>query len=230
MKAAVQLLILMFVSFSVIFYSCGDLLTDPETVSKNNLEFSYISSKDTSSKTTNIIILDNVKILIKDVTLVSETDDSSYFYKGLFVIYLNLKNTVTTFGSGLITPGSYDRIRYEVHKLELNEQSPDPEFSDSLGNYSVVAKGYFNGRRFTYKSSISAEQILNFPAKITLDTTSKGNVTMLVRPQIWFKKNNEYMDPRDPGNTNDIDNMIKNNINQNFRAFKDYDKNGIPDN
>jgi hypothetical protein len=230
MKTAVHLLILMFISISVIFYSCGDQLLNPDTGIKNNLEFSYTSSKDTSTQAKNIITLDNVKILLKDVTLISVAGDSSYFYKGQFIVYLDMNNTVNTFGSGLIFPGSYDRIKFEVHKPELNEPVPDPEFRDSSGNYSLVVKGHFNGKRFTYKSAKSAEQILNFPKIITLDTTSRGNVTLLIRPQIWFKKNNEYLDPSDPKNSNDIDDVIKNNMNQNFKAFKDYDKNGIPDN
>ena len=37
------------------------------------------------------------------------------------------------------------------------------------------------------------------------------------------------MDPFDPANMNDIDNNIKDNIKLNFKAFKDDDKNGIPD-
>jgi len=52
---------------------------------------------------------------------------------------------------------------------------------------------------------------------------------MIVKPYIWFIENGIYIDPRDPVNSNDIDNNIKDNINQNFKAFKDNDKNGLPD-
>jgi hypothetical protein len=52
---------------------------------------------------------------------------------------------------------------------------------------------------------------------------------MIVRPYIWFIKNDVYLDPRDPANSNDIDNNIKDNIKNNFKAFKDNDRNGIPD-
>ena len=52
---------------------------------------------------------------------------------------------------------------------------------------------------------------------------------MVVRPYIWFLKNGAYLDPRDPANSNDIDNNIKDNIKNNFKAFKDDDRNGLPD-
>jgi hypothetical protein len=52
---------------------------------------------------------------------------------------------------------------------------------------------------------------------------------MIVKPYIWFIKNGLYLDPRDTANSNDIDNNIKDNINNNFKAFKDDDKNGLPD-
>jgi hypothetical protein len=52
---------------------------------------------------------------------------------------------------------------------------------------------------------------------------------MIVRPYIWFIKDGAYLDPNNPANSNDIDNNIKNNINHNFKAFKDDDRNGVPD-
>ena len=42
-------------------------------------------------------------------------------------------------------------------------------------------------------------------------------------------KNGAFLDPKDPANSNDIDNNIKDNINHNFKAFRDNDRNGIPD-
>jgi hypothetical protein len=178
----------------------------------------------------NVLVLDTVKVLLKDIKLnVSSSNDSTNFKVGPYVLYLRLNTTVNSIGSALIPSGTYDKVKFEVHKLEPNETPPDSDFVDANGRYSVVCKGRFNGNIFIYKSQPSAKQILQFPNNLVI-TPSKTNVTLLVRPQIWFIKNNDYMDPNNSANWNDIDNNIKNNVRQNFKIFKDNDKNGIPDN
>ncbi|HEY5123987.1 MAG TPA: hypothetical protein VIK14_09655, partial [Ignavibacteria bacterium] len=178
----------------------------------------------------NILILDTVKILLKDIKLnVASTGDSSNFKVGPYVLFLNLTSNVNSIGTGYIPAGSYDKIQFEVHKLETNETPPDPDFRDSVGNYSVVVKGRFNGTPFVYKSTKSAKQKINYTTIVTLYTETKTNVTLLIRPQIWFIKDNDYLDPTNPVNWNDIDNNIKDNIKGNFKAFRDNNKDGIPD-
>ena len=198
----------------------------------NNLDVSYIGATDTADHAGNLI-LDTVKILLKDIKLnAASTDDSTNFRTGPFVLYINLSNPaiLQTIGSAYIPPGTYGKIKFEVHKLEGGESVPDPEFADSTNTYSVVAKGTFNGARFVYKSDKSAKQQLAFPNSLTVTTTS-SNVTIKIEPYIWFidQGTGMYLDPTLPSNHNNIDNNIKNNINANFKAFKDNDKNGLPD-
>ncbi|MBK7160060.1 MAG: hypothetical protein IPH77_16390 [Ignavibacteria bacterium] len=70
---------------------------------------------------------------------------------------------------------------------------------------------------------------MNFPTAVSVSPDIKSNITMVIKPYIWFISNGVYLDPRIPANSNDIDNNIKNNINNNFKAFKDDDRNGLPD-
>lgn len=209
------------------FYSCGDTTV---TTAPDNLTFSSMSSADSIGDTQNILVLDTVKILIKDIKLnVASNSDSSNFKVGPFVLFLNLSSSINTISSALIPAGSYDKIKFHVHKLEDTEAIPDPEFADANGRYSVIVKGTYLGNYFVYKSDKSAHQILNFPTSVPIVGTSLSNVTLVVKPFIWFIKNGVYLDPRDPANSNDIDNNIKDNINHNFKAFKDNDRNGLPD-
>jgi len=177
------------------------------------------------------LILDTVKILVKDIKLDLNTtsDDSTDFQIGPFVIFLNLSSNINLISSAIIPAGTYDKIKFEVHKLNDNEPVPDPEFADANGRYSVVVKGTYLGNYFVYKSTKSAHQILHFPIFVPITASYLSNVTMIVKPYIWFIKNGAYLDPREPANSNDIDNNIKDNINNNFKAFKDDDRNGIPD-
>ena len=210
------------------FYGCSDSTVTPQA---DNLSFSVTSSADSIGDSQNILILDTVKILLKEIKLnvANANQDSTNFKVGPFVLFLDLSSSVNFISSALIPAGSYDKIKFEVHKLNDNEAVPDPEFADANGRYSVIVKGWYLGNYFVYKSTKSAHQKLSFPTAISITSDYISNVTMIVKPYIWFIENGIYIDPRDPVNSNDIDNNIKDNINQNFKAFKDNDKNGLPD-
>lgn len=228
MKTRIHLYILALISISVVFYSCTELLTNPDA--NNNLSLGYAFSKDTPQNPENIITFDTVKILFKDFKLISGLGNSQYLDSGVFVICFKPNNIVNTFESKQINPDSYNRFMFEIHKAKPGENVTDPDFWDFMGNsYSVVVKGFFNQNRFVYKSSETANLTLCFPGVITLGKSEKTNVTLLIKPYMWFLRNNEYMNPSDPANAIDIDNNIKNNNGENFSAFKDNDRNGIPD-
>lgn len=216
---------------AVIFYlnGCSDKINTPSQA--DNVSFSYMAKSDTVDHV-GILVLDTVKLLLKDIKLnVSSSSDSTNFKTGPYVIYLDLMSSlVTTVGSAYIPPGTYDKVQFEVHKLNTNEVVPDPEFNDGNNTYSVIAKGSYNGIRFVFKSDQSAKQKLNFPNSLIV-TTTMSNITLSVQPYIWFIDTNTslYLDPNDPNNHNTIDNNIKDNIKANFKAFKDDDKNGLPD-
>ncbi|MBK7253435.1 MAG: hypothetical protein IPI04_05835 [Ignavibacteria bacterium] len=143
--------------------------------------------------------------------------------------FVNLTSNINLITSAIIPSGSYDKIKFEVHKLNNDEAVPDPDFADVNGRYSVIVKGKYLGNYFVYRSTKSAHQILNFPTAVSVSPDIKSNITMVIKPYIWFISNGVYLDPRIPANSNDIDNNIKNNINNNFKAFKDDDRNGLPD-
>lgn len=222
-------LILAILIFAAGFYGCSESsVNSPQT---DNLSLSVMSSADSTGDSQNIIILDTVKILIKDIKLnvANNNPDSTNFKTGPFVLFLNLTSGINEISSAIIPAGTYDKIKFEIHKLNNNETVPDPEFADVNGRYSVIVKGRYLGNHFIYRSDKSAHQILNFPGDISITSDILSNITLLVKPYIWFIRNDVYLDPRDPSNSNDIDNNIKDNIRSNIKAFKDNDKNGIPD-
>jgi hypothetical protein len=228
-KNKISLLILAVVISAAGFYGCNDSTTVAPTT--DNMSFSGMSSMDTVGDSQNILILDTVKILIKDIKLkLSNTnEDSCNFKVGPFVLFLNLTTGVNVISSAVIPAGEYRKIKFEIHKLNDNEAPPDPEFADANGRYSVIVKGRYLGNYFVYKSTKSAHQILQFPADVPISMTYATNITLVVRPYIWFIKNGMWLNPFISANSNDIDNNIKDNINHNFKAFKDNDRNGYPD-
>lgn len=197
--------------------------------SDENLDFSSVGSTEMLDNTGNMLEIDNVKILLKDIKLnVSNSSDEVNFKTGPYVIFLNLNSSVNVITSAQIPAGIYDRVKFEIHKLNDNEVLPDPEFADANGRYSIVVKGWFNGNYFIYKSKKSAHQILSFPGMLRM-TELKTNITLQVKPYIWFLSNGIFLDPEVSSNSNDIDNNIKDNINNNFKIFIDSNRDGMPD-
>lgn len=174
--------------------------------------------------------LDTVKILLRDIKLRNQNGmDSLNIKVGPFIVYLNLAGTTTDFAIGEIPPGSFDRIKFEIHKIEASQTVADSEFkegTDESLRYSVIVKGKYNTVPFVYKSRKSAHQDLKLTEPVTVDQGGVANLTIIVDPNTWFVKNNTVLNPADAANENDIDNNIKDSFKQ---AFKDNNHDGHKD-
>ncbi len=221
-------LIAVFAFNSYYLQGCGE---DSVTTQADNVDFSSMSTGDSIGSDIGILVLDTVKVLIKDIKLnvANINQDSTNFKVGPYVLYLNMASSVNIISTAYIPPGTYDKVKFDIHKLGDTENPPDPDFADVNGRYSVVVKGRYNGISFIFKSDKSAHQKLTFPGNLQVSASGKSNITLQVKPYIWFIKNGLYLDPTDPANESDIDNNIKDNINNNFKCFVDNDRNGLPD-
>jgi hypothetical protein len=228
LKYGMSAILITLIITSAAFYSCKDNVS---TIEADNLSISGQSSQDSIGDIQNILILDTVKILIKDIKIkvANSSEDEKNFKVGPFVLFLNLNSDLNEISTALVPMGTYRKVKFEIHKLEDTEAIPDPEFADANGRYSVIIKGQYLGVYFVYKSTKSAHQILQLPADMPISVGAVTNITLTVKPYIWFIKDNAYLNPMDPANSNDIDNNIKDNIKNCFKVFKDDDRNGIPD-
>jgi hypothetical protein len=177
-----------------------------------------------------IIELDTVKILIRDIKIKSKSGtDSTSIKVGPFVVKLNLTGNTTDFAVSGIPANSYDRIKFEIHKIEASETLSDPEFregTDESLRYSVIVKGKFNTVPFIYKSRKSAKQDLHLENPVTVDENGIANLTITVDPFTWFTDGTNIIDPTNPANENDIDNKIKESFK---KAFRDNNHDGNED-
>jgi len=212
-----------------IYYSCDD----SGIATNDTFELSSFGTQD-STLLDNTIFIDTVKVLFKDIKLnVSHTNDSNNFKTGPLVVYFKTGG-ITSLGTAELPAGSYDKIKFEIHKLTSTETPPDPEFADTA-LYSVIVEGRWldstnNTFPFIFKSGVNAHQILAFPDSLIIATGVICNVTILAKPYIWFRSSNgTWLDPRDSNNKNEIENNIRNNVNSNIRAFKDNNRDGQPD-
>jgi hypothetical protein len=199
------------------------------TQTSDNTEISMMSSPGvTDHSPINALVLDSVKVLIKNIKLnvSAASSDSVNFKTGPFAVKLNLNSSVNLFTTAMIPEGTYDKVKFEIHKLEDGEvANVDTSFSFAGGRYSVVVYGKFNLVPFIYRSTKSAHQKITFSPAATVNSQTKSNITLSVQPYTWFWNGADYIDPMLVSNENDIDNRIKTS----FKAFRDNDRNGTPD-
>lgn len=209
--------------------ACKD---DPVAPAGNSVAVSFYTDYSAFSKQlADTLIIDSVKILIKSVKLKpANGNDSTDIKAGPFVVRLNANNTLHSLGSNSIPAGTYDRVRFRVHKPEANEAFVDTAFFNGTAEdqrFSVIVMGKFNGVPFVYRSKKSADQSIVFNPAVTIGATGSENLTLLVNPYAWFKNSGGWLNPDHGANENDIDNNIKSSF---FRAYKDSNRDGRPDN
>lgn len=207
------------------FSACDTTETTNGTVS-----LSFSNNTALQKPNASVIELDTVKILIRDIKIKSKSGtDSSSIKVGPFVVKLNLIGTTTDFAIGNIPAGSYDRIKFEIHKIEASETLSDPEFregTDESLRYSVIVKGKHNTLPFIYKSRKSAKQDLKLETPVTVEENGIANLTITVDPFTWFSDGTNTLDPTDPANESVIDNNIKESFK---KAFRDNNHDGDED-
>ena len=193
--------------FAFTFYSgCDSTEINDSTVSVI-LSLSNITQKISDD----IIQLDTVKILLRDVKIKNQSGNDEVNIKaGPVVVYLNLNGGTTNFAVNNIPPGSYDRIRFRIHTLEDSEIPPDPEFKEGSLRYSVIVKGVYNSVPFVYKFRKSVHQDLKLEIPIQVMNSSAANLIITVdHPLGWFYKDGILMNPNNTENQNDINNNIE---------------------
>ncbi len=181
---------------------------------------------------TDTVIVDTAKILIRNVKFKNSVDEDSQDFKiGPFVVYLDLTGGVHNIAIGAIPPGTYDRVKFKIHKPEDNETPPDPEFKIGTGGnerFSVIIKGRYHDSSFVYRTKKDIEQEMNLnPPLVIVDSLSNVNVTLLVNPSGWFRdQNGAFLDPTLESNEDEIDDNIRDSFK---KAVRDDDEDGDDD-
>ena len=185
-----------------------------------------------------LLVIDSVKLMVKDLKLYSEDqngndENETVFSTGPFIIKIDPNVKQLNYVTGVILhPGTFNKVKFEIHKLGGNEIPPDPDFLDSNGRYSVIVKGSFSDMPFEYKSKISANQKLHFQKPLVIiQEKASSNLTIELNPYMWFMGDDgNVLDPNNPANRFIIDDNIKDNIRRPFmRIFVDDDHDGNPD-
>lgn len=225
-KGAMQKLSVLFMLSLFIFVGCDN----PSEVQDNSLSVTLFSEGSLQKVQNGTLQLNSVKVLIRKLEFKSANSNDFHDIKvGPFVVQINPNGIKTGVLINDITPGLYERVKFEVHKLEDFETPPDPDFIDGNSGserYSAVVEGIFNNSPFVYKSQRTTYQELEFPTPVIIDNNMSVNLTITVNPYSWFFEEGVYLDPSDPSNESEIEMNLEHSFKD---AFRDNNKDGRPD-
>ena len=130
-------------------------------------------------------------------------------------------DTVKVFLTEPIPAGTYDKVKFEFHRFngsEVAQYTGDTVFGDFVQDdrWSVIVEGMSyeggTGTPFTYRSDITANLSLKFPADLVVAEDETAVVIVEIDPVAIFKSGNGVLNPTDNSNESKIDNAIKSAI------------------
>jgi hypothetical protein len=176
----------------------------------------------TAGPTCDSVLISRVRFVFSDMKMhldgADSSDDKGVVQTGPFIMDYR-PGMIIHNDSASIPVGTYDRIKYEIHKLKDGEDDAaiaDPDFADFVkdgARYTYIIEGViYNGNNasaFTFYSSKNENLNLSFDIPITVIDGGYAPVTLQFDPTMIFKQGSKPLDPRYEENRNDIEKMVK---------------------
>lgn len=165
----------------------------------------------------------------------ADEDGCHSFNAGPYLLGLPLGTEVTRAFSVAVDTGTFDELRIKLHKPEDDSGDPrDIEFLNQHPEFdkiSIRASGSFNGQPFVFETDVNAEQEMEFnPPLVITDAATNVDVTIRVDLTGWFANGaGGLVDPGTANKGGPNDNLVRDNIKDSFRAFRDDDRDGHED-
>lgn len=172
-------------------------------------------------ETVDSLEITRVRFLIKELKLQRANSDTVSGDKKVKVGPILVTATATgatVFVSGSIPSGTYDKVKFEFHRLNSSEVGlyiNDPVFVDFVTDdrYSFIIEGitYKDGVAlpFTYRSTVTANLSLKFAEVVVLNNNTTTDIALQFDVPGLFIQNAVVLNPRDAKNSNEIDKSIK---------------------
>jgi hypothetical protein len=153
-------------------------------------------------------------------------------FRGPFVVEL-LNNTPTQIALDTIPPGTYDGIKFVLHKLHRHDVVTNPLFPDSLVGYSVVVSGNVfyagqGGTPFVFKTDINEE----FKVRGDFVVEEGSNLVPYAldfQMNTWFDGRTRILDPNSYMDRRIIRWNIKHAFKDLMKGGRDWNHDGHPD-
>jgi hypothetical protein len=142
---------------------------------------------------------------------------------GPFLLHVTGDDTAITEEFTIQAPaGSYDELRFVVHKLEDLQSIGVPELDGPRASLALSLT--VDGQDVLFTSELNSTQRL--ARRFTIeDGVAPDNITISIDPSGWFGTADGFLDPRDGANLQ----AIEDNIERSIDAFDDDDRDGRND-
>jgi hypothetical protein len=169
--------------------------------------------------------VDEVWMVIRDVKLgVPGVEGEINAGGGPFLLHVTGADTAITEEFTISAPaGSYDELRFVVHKLEDFQTIGVPELDGPRASIAV-ALTVDGSDQVLFTSDLNSTQ--RIARRFTIeDGVAPDNITVSIDPSGWFGEGASFLDPRVSGNRQ----AIEDNIERSIDAFDDDDRDGRSD-
>jgi hypothetical protein len=125
-----------------------------------------------------------------------------------------------------IPEGTYREIEFKIHKP--GSDAADAEFklaNPAFANISMQVTGTFNGTAFTFTSTLSEKEELEFNPPIVINADNQ-NVTIQMNLSTWFTVGGALVNPTTANAGGVNENAVKANIKASLKVLEDDNKDG----
>lgn len=163
------------------------------------------------------------------------SDACESFNAGPYLLDLPLGPGVEKAFSVVVDTGTFNEVRFKIHKPRRDEGDPrDIAFLEAHPGFdqiSIRVVGSFNGEPFVFTTDLDAQQRLALvPPLVVADAMQNVDVTIKVDVSGWFTDGaGGLVDPATASNDGENESLVKDNIRDSFRAFRDDDRDGEDD-
>ncbi len=162
-------------------------------------------------------------------------DACESFNAGPYLLNLPLGPEVVKAFSVMVDTGTYDQVRFKIHKPDNDGTDPkDAAFlaaHPDFNQVSIQVVGTFNGTPFTFTTDLEArERMALVPPLVVAGTMQNVDVTIKVDISHWFSTGSGgLVDPASALKDQPNEQLVKDNISNSFRAFRDDNRDGEDD-
>lgn len=169
------------------------------------------------------IRIDTVRILLNEIKIKLNGEDQKV-RTGPAVYTITPEAKSVEFASAELPSGNVEQIKFEFHRFSSSELSiyqnnqTFKEFATE-DRHSVIISGIKKigdvEIPFQYKSKVTANVTFNFSPPFEIEEDKSNLIEFIFRTELVFKKSGSLIDPDDPKNFNEIDNLLRDAIKAN---------------
>lgn len=197
--------IILLLSALVVFASCSDESTSPEGTNfrlTSSMEQSVVTNETTSPFQADVVdslVVTEARVLISTIKMHGTNDDEDKdksIKTGPYVLHADSTGEVSVLFDTEVPEGSYDKIKFEIHKLSGSERDryiDDPVFGDfaTEDKNTILIDGYYytggEKKYFNFASNQTENLSLKFDDPIDIDDNTVTELSLAFDAPGLFK-------------------------------------------